>query len=168
MTCVTSTTAISINPAGKNALNRMATFWFTVTLLGQWAFGYFIVGFYGASTLQGNFEDWSKNQSLIKGYVPGDTPGNWAFAAHMLLAATVAFAGVLQLSPQIRTRALAFHRWNGRVFMLAVLASSVGGLYLTWIRGTSRNFISALAISGDAVLIVVFAVLAWRTARARN
>jgi hypothetical protein len=50
--------------------------------------------------------------------------------------------------------------------MLAVLVASIDGLYLTWVRGTSHNLISALAISGDAVLIIVFAVLAWRTARA--
>ncbi len=167
-TSLTSTLAATHNPAGKTALTRTATLWFTITLLGQWVFAYFIVGFYGSSTLQGNFEDWAKNKSLIKGYVPGDTAGNWAFAAHMLLAAIIVFAGVLQLVPQIRARALAFHRWNGRVFMLAVLAASIGGLYLTWVRGTSRNLISALAISGDAVLIIVFAVLAWRTARARD
>ena len=154
--------------SGATALSRTAAFWFTITLVGQWIFAYFIARFYGPSTLQGNFFEWTKNQSLIKGYVAGDTAGNWAFAAHMLLAATIAFAGVLQLVPQIRARAPAFHRWNGRIFMLAVLAASIDGLYLTWVRGTSRNLISALAISGDAVLIIVFAVLAWRTARARD
>lgn len=165
---MTSTLAIAGKPAGNVALSRMAALWLGITLIGQWVFAYFIAGFYGASTLQGNFEDWAKNKALIKGFVPGDTAGNWAFAAHMVLAAIVAFAGVLQLIPQIRARALALHRWNGRFFMLAVLAASIGGLYLTWVRGTSRNVISALAISGDAVLIIVFAVLAWRTARARN
>nr|WP_295783421.1 DUF2306 domain-containing protein [Rhodoferax sp.] len=155
-------------PAGKTALTRTAALWLSITLLGQWVFAYFIIGFYGSSTLQGHFEEWTKNTALIKGYVPGDTAGNWAFAAHMLLAAIITLGGVLQLVPQIRARAIAFHRWNGRVFMLAVMAASIGGLYLTWVRGTSRNFISALAISGDALLIIVFAVLAWRTARARD
>jgi uncharacterized membrane protein len=156
------------NPAGTTTLNRTAAFWFTITLLGQWVFAYFIIGFYGSSTLQGHFEEWTKNKALIKGYVPGDTAGNRAFAAHMLLAATIALGGVLQLVPQIRAHAIAIHRWNGRIFMLAVLAASIGGLYLTWVRGTSRNFISALAISGDALLIIVFAVLAWRKARQRD
>lgn len=165
---MTSTLAITKKPAGTAALSRMAALWLGITLIGQWVFAYFIAGFYGASTLQGNFEDWAKNKALIKGFVPGDTAGNWAFAAHVLLAAIIAFAGILQLLPQIRARALALHRWNGRIFMLAVLAASIGGLYLTWVRGTSRNVISAVAISGDAVLIIVFAALAWRTARAHN
>lgn len=112
--------------------------------------------------------EWTKNQSLIKGYVAGDTAGKWAFAALMLLGASIALGGVLQLVSHIRARAPAIHRWNGHIFMPAVLVASIDGLYLTWVRGTSRNFIGALAISGDAVLINVIAVLAWCTAGAHD
>ena len=86
----------------------------------------------------------------------------------MLIAVVIASCGVLQLIPQIRARAAAFHRWNGRIFMLAILAASVSGLYLTWIRRTIANPVGAFAISLDAVLIILFAVFAWRAARARD
>src|SRR6185503_14280927 len=97
--------------AGTGALKAAVRFWFAVTVIGQWAFLYYIAGFYGPSSVSGNFQAWSRNRFLIKGYVPGDTAGNLAFAAHALLAGIIAFGGALQLIPQIRARAMAVHRW---------------------------------------------------------
>jgi uncharacterized membrane protein len=145
-----------------------ATFWLIVTIIGQLAFFAFIAGFYGPSSLQGNFAEWAKNTNLLKGYVPSDARGNLFFAAHVLLAAVIALGGILQLLPQIRKHAPRLHRWNGRVFMLAIIAASLSGLYLVWVRGTLVNFIGGLAISLDGVLIVAFAIMAWRAARTRD
>lgn len=103
---------------------------------------------------------------LLKGYVAGDGTGNAFFAAHVLIAAVIALSGVLQLVPQIRRHAIGFHRWNGRVFMIAILTASLSGLYLTWVRQTNPTLTGAIAVSLDALLIVVFAVLAWRAVRA--
>lgn len=110
------------------ALRASAAFWLMAALAGQWAFLYYIAAFYGRSTLTGNFEIWNRLQALGRTpYLPGDTAGNAAFAAHALGAGIVAFGGALQLIPQIRTRAPRFHRWNGRIFMLTVVALA-GGL----------------------------------------
>ena len=152
----------------KTALKVSATFWLAIVIIGQVAFAIFIAGFYGVSSVQGNFAAWAKNTTLLKGYVAGDSTGNLFFAAHMLIAVVIACCGVLQLIPQIRARAAGFHRWNGRVFMLAISVASVSGLYLTWIRKTIANPVSAFAISLDAVLIILFAVFAWRAAQARD
>lgn len=84
--------------------------WLFVTLIGQWLFLYYIAALYGVSTLSGHFEDWARRTTLFKGYVPGDTIGNLHFAAHVLLAAVIAFGGILQLIPQIRERAIVVHR----------------------------------------------------------
>jgi uncharacterized membrane protein len=157
-----------IGSRANKALKASATFWLTVVILGQAAFAIFVAGFYGVSSLQGNFAAWAKNTTLLKGYVVGDTTGNMFFAAHMLIAIVIACSGVLQLIPQIRARAATFHRWNGRIFLLAILAGSMSGLYLTLIRKTSANPIGAIAISLDAILIILFAILAWRAARARD
>ena len=104
---------------------------------------------------------------LPKGYVPGDRTGNAFFAAHVLLAAAIAFGGTLQLIPRLRARVPAFHRWNGRIFLTTALAASASGLVLTWVRGSS-SLLGSLSITVDALLIVSFAVLAWRAARARE
>jgi uncharacterized membrane protein len=150
------------------ALKAAARFWFVVAVIGQWAFLYYIFAFYGPSTVSGNFQAWTKNTFLIKGYVAGDTAGNLMFAAHALLAGVTSFGGALQLIPQIRARAIWFHRWNGRVFLLTALAVSVSGLYMEWVRGTRMNLTGAIGVSLNAVLIMLFAALAWRFARRRE
>lgn len=155
--------------AWSNALlNGSAAFWLLVALLGQWAFFYYIAVFYGPSSLSGDFAAWTKNTHLIKGYVPGDTVGNVAFAAHALMAGYVALGGALQLVPWIRRRAPALHRWNGRVFILSALGMSVTGFYMVWVRAATFNLLAATATSLNGVLIVLFAALAWRAALARN
>lgn len=149
------------------ALRAGAWSWAFATLIGQWVFVYFVVAMYGTSTVSGDFEHWNKAH-LVIGYVPGDTIGNIAFAAHVLLAAVVLAGGMLQLVPQIRERALGFHRWNGRVFLLTAVATSVDGLYMLWVRGATIELVNSVAVSGDAILVLAFASLAWRAALARD
>jgi uncharacterized membrane protein len=144
------------------ALTAASAFWWVMALLGQWAFLIYIVAFYGVSTAGGNLQLWKRNTFLFKGYVPGDTAGNLAFAAHALLAAYVAFGGALQLIPQIRRHAPRFHRWNGRVFMVTALGVSLTGFYMVWVRHANPFLEGAIATSLNGVLIIAFAVLAWR------
>ena len=167
-TIALTTSRIETRSLADTALKAAAKFWFVVAVAGQWAFFYYISRFYGSSTLQGNFQLWTRNKMLIKGYVPGDTAGNLAFAAHALLAGIIAFGGALQLVPQIRARALAVHRWNGRLFVITALAVSVTGLYMVWIRGTMDDLWGAVCVSLDGALIILFTVLAWRTAVKRR
>jgi Predicted membrane protein (DUF2306) len=148
--------------AGETALRAAARLWFLAAVIGQWVFFYYIAAFYGPSTFQGNFQAWTKNTYLFKGYVAGDTVGNLFFGAHALLAAVIAFGGTLQLIPQIRSRAIAVHRWNGRLFLTTAFAASLAGLYLVWVRGDRPSLIGALALSLNAALIIVFGVMAWR------
>jgi hypothetical protein len=168
MSTVVLSNRLELSSFADTALRAAARLWFAVTVIGQWAFLYYIAAFYGPSTFTGNFEAWSRNKLLIKGYVPGDTAGNVAFAAHALLAAVIAFGGALQLIPQIRARAIAIHRWNGRLFIVTALGVSVTGLYMVWGRGARLSIPSAIAVSLNGVLIIVCAVLAWRTAMRRD
>jgi uncharacterized membrane protein len=151
-------------PFADRALRSAAGFWFAVAVIGQWAFVYYIVAFYGSSTLTGNLQAWTKNTALRMSYVRGDRLGNFAFAAHVLLAAVIAFGGVIQLIPQIRARAMYVHRWVGRIFLVTALGLSVSGLYMEWVRGDRDNLVSGSAISFNAVLIIVFCCLTWRSA----
>jgi hypothetical protein len=153
--------------SANTVLAASARLWFVTALLGQWAFLYYIAAFYDAATLRGDFAAWSANRLLLKGYVPGDTAGNLAFAAHVLLAAVVTFGGALQLVPQIRARFISIHRWNGRLFLLTAIAGALSGLSMVWVRGSRANFTAGFATSIDAVLIIAFGVLAWRAVRAR-
>ena len=160
-------TPVSGAPSGRAMLTASGQLWFAAVVVGQALFLTYILGFYARSVLGGDFAAWSRNTMLIKGYVPGDTAGNLAFASHVMMAAVITFGGTVQLVPYIRSRAPRVHRWIGRVFMVTAMGASVGGLWMTWIRGTGEG-IAALGISLDAVLILAFAILAWRAAVARD
>lgn len=151
------------------ALSSAAGFWLLTALIGQWAFLYYIASFYGVSTLMGDLEIWNRLQALgLTPYVPADAIGNLAFGAHALGAGIVAFGGALQLIPQVRKHAPVFHRWNGRVFLVTVVALSLSGLYLTWVRGEPPGSFGELSTTFNAVLILTFAFLALRAVRARR
>ncbi len=150
-------------------LTRVAAFWLIAALLGQWAFFYYIVAFYGPTAATGNFEAWNRLAAVgAKPFIAGDTGGNLAFVAHALGAAIVALGGALQLVPRIRSWAPAFHRWNGRVFLTTVVALSLSGFYLVWIRRSSTSLEGAISTSINGVLILVCAMRTFITARARD
>ena len=126
MSQATQSTADSI-------LQRAASLWFLVAVLGQLIFVVYIVAFYGRGVLAGDLALW--NQVLAAGYVPGNTMGNTALAVHLLLAAVITIAGPLQLIPRVRARVPRFHRWSGRVYMVTACIMSLTGLYLIWVKG---------------------------------
>lgn len=161
------TTSDSTTFTGRKAMQRAAAVWFALTLLGQGLFVAFILAFYYPSTLSGDAAAWNR-KPLIEGYVAGDTAGNFGFAVHVMLAAAMFAAGWLQLIPSIRTKAPQIHRWSGRLFIALALVLALGGLGLVWLRGTWLTLTGAISISLNAVLIVASAVLAWRTALARD
>ncbi|QNA82872.1 DUF2306 domain-containing protein [Sphingomonas sp. So64.6b] len=148
------------------ALDASAVLWYVTAVIGQWLFVAYIAAFYGAAATVGNFEKW--NDVLVGGYVAGGTIGNVALAAHLLLAIIITVGGPLQLVPYLRTHALSFHRWNGRLYMLTAIVMSLTGLYMVWTRGTAGGFSMRFGISINAVLILVCAAMAWRYAIARK
>lgn len=148
-------------------LKRGAVFCYASVAAGQLLFLHFILTFYFTRTLAGDFAAWN-DKPLLKGFVAGDMAGNLVFAAHVLFAGVITLGGLLQLVPLIRQRWPAVHRWTGRLFLLSALTLALGGLWLVWIRGTWIGIPSALGVSLDALLILVFAILALRAAMGRR
>jgi uncharacterized membrane protein len=87
---------------------------------------------------------------------------------HLLAAVFIVLSGAIQLLPQVRRRAPSLHRWNGRLYILSAFTVSSAGLYMVWVRGGPGDLSQALGISLNAVLIMVFAAIALRTAMARD
>ncbi len=166
MTTIDQTLPSSGN-ASRTYLKATGVIWFVVAAIGQVAFIAFIVSYYGQRTVAGDFAAWN-DKPLIDGHIEGDLAGNLMFVIHVLLAAVITFGGLLQLVPQIRNRFRTFHRWNGRVFIAIAGFMAIGGLWLTWGRGTQLSSVSAIAISVNALLILLFAGLALRYAMARQ
>jgi hypothetical protein len=148
------------------ALRAAAASWFVVAALGQLLFAVYVMVFYGGAVAQGRPELW--NKVLQAGYVAGDRLGNSVLASHLLVAVVVTIGGVLQIVPAIRRHWPRFHRWNGRIYVLAAVTGSAAGLIMIWTRNTGGDLSQHIAISLSALLIMSFAGLAWRHALARR
>lgn len=151
----------------QSALRGAGVVWFAVAAVGQAAFIYFILAFYGTRTAAGNYAAWN-DKPLIDGFIGGDHAGNVVFAMHVLLAALVTLGGLMQLVPTIRRAAPALHRWTGRVFLSVAVFMALSGVWLAVVRGTYLSVVSAVAILINGALILVFAGLAWRYAIKRR
>jgi hypothetical protein len=161
------TTRLELSSVAGKSLTAATRFWFVVTLIGQFAFAFSVAIFYGLTALRGNFQAW--NRVLAHGYEAGATMGNAALAGHILFATVINIAGALQLIPSVRNRFTAFHRWNGRVFVLGAFTQAITGLYLTLsgrriVGDATQHIISVLG----ALLIMFCAGMALRFAMARD
>lgn len=148
------------------ALHLAGAFWYVVTVAGQLAFAAYVAVAYGRAAWSGDFAAW--NKVMPHGYVSGDTAGNMAVAVHLAFAVLILAAGALQLLPALRNRAPALHRWNGRVYVALAFTMSLGGLFMVWGRGTVGDLSQHVAISGNALLILLFAGMALQNAIARR
>lgn len=150
----------------RDALRLSAQFWFAPALIGNWFFAYHVAATYLVPALGGDFSAWTKK--LFVGLVKGDPVGNGALAVHLAIAFVVSVAGPLQLIPAIRARAPMFHRWNGRIFIATGVLTSLAALYMVATRDTFGPDRLEVAVSLNAVLIIVFAVVALRRAMAQD
>lgn len=148
------------------ALRRAATAWFIVAVLGQLLFAFYVTVFYGRATLHGRFEEW--NKVLYHGYVPGAGVHNAVLASHLLLAVVVMLGGALQLLPQLRRRWPVFHRWNGRVYVLATMFAAAGGLGMVLGGKQVGDLSQHVAVGLNALTIFTCASFAWGHAMARS
>lgn len=151
----------------RQAVNAAARLWFTIAAVGHWIFLAYILAVFYPPVAQHGLEG-LKGLHLPAGFREGETLGNLASLSHVLLAAIIIGGGPLQLIPAVRSRFPTFHRWLGRSYLVAAVLSSIGGIYMSWARSPIGDVISKAGITGDGVLIIVFAVLAVRTAMARR
>jgi len=147
-------------------LRAAGVLWFIPALIGQWVFAFYITVQYGGSFFRGDLAAW--NEIMHNGLMPGDVIGNAALMVHIAIAFVITVGGTLQLIPFVRNRARSFHRWNGRTYVTVAMLSSVAALWMVWTRDGLGTIVNDIAISIDAVLIMAFAWMMWRTARARR
>jgi len=150
----------------KSTLQAAVTGWFVVAGLGQLMFVAYLFGFYGRTAVLGRFEAW--NQVFQRAHVAGDTGHNAVVAMHLAFAALITVGGLLQLITGVRRWFPRFHRWNGRAYLVSAFVMGLGGLAMVW-TGTNVGDISQqIAISINAVLIMLCAVMVLRHALARR
>lgn len=149
---------LMLKSMADKALKLSAQFWFLVALAGQMIFAYYVLVFYGGVTMTEGMEGW--NKVLPHGYIKGDEMGNVAVAMHIFFAFLIVVGGPLQLIPQIRAKFPRFHRINGRIYMPAVFTASLTGVYMIWTRQADDDLLKNIGITLNAILVMVFSVLA--------
>lgn len=149
------------------ALKWSTIAWFGVAVLGQAMFAVYIALFYGGSSLRGDIAAW--RDVLPDRVNAGDTVGIATMGLHLTLALLITIAGPLQLIPALRARMPALHRWTGRLYITLGFIISLGGLYMIWFRRDAEDtLIGSAPLTLNALLIMVFAVMAYTAARARR
>ncbi len=148
------------------ALSLSVQGWFVVAVLGQLMFAVYVAALYGASAFQGDWAQW--NSVFKRGHVPGEPLGNAAVMVHIFLAIVITVSGPLQLVPKVRALWPVFHRWNGRVYLLVAVVTSVAGFIMLINRGIVGGNMQYAGIAFNGVLIIAFAVQALRHALARD
>jgi len=151
-----------VSSIADGALRAATRLWFAVAVTGQLVFAITAAAYYGGAALRGDAAAW--NRFMPHGYVPGHTVGNAAVAVHLFLGVLIILGGAIQLVPQVREHAPSFHRWNGRIYVLAACTVSIAALHMIWIRGAVGNMAQRVGISLNALLIILCAVLVVRYA----
>jgi len=150
----------------QNMLDGAAALWGCVAILGTLIFGAYILALYGVGVARGDLERWNAVLPPGHGYVRDDPMGDIALGLHLLAASVITLTGGLQLVPQIRRRAPALHRWNGRIFLTVAMAAAATGLVIAFTRGPVAGAYMTAGNVLNAVLILTFGGLAWSAARA--
>ncbi|QYD72640.1 DUF2306 domain-containing protein [Paraburkholderia edwinii] len=144
---------------------RMSTrLLFIVCWLSAIIFSAYIVVYYEGALLTHTMQDW--NEVLPRIYQPGSMLATAAIGAHFLAGAIVLILGPMQLIAPLRARAPNVHRWIGRFYAAAALATGVGGLVYIAIEGTVGGPVMSTGFALYGALMVLCAVNTVRHARA--
>ena len=140
--------------------------WFITATIGQYAFGLYVILYFGTTAATDRFSIW--NKSLFSGIIPGDWLGNVSLVFHILLASVILFGGPLQFMHFIRNRFRRFHRYLGRVYVTLAVLISLTGVIMTIMDKSFGSFFVQLATSVSAIYICWFAVMTFKNAIRRN
>jgi hypothetical protein len=168
------TASVAVSPSqspaessfAASSLKSVTALWFAVLFAGQLIFALAVAAFYGINAARGNIHAW--NRGTPNAYVAGDAAGNTMVVIHLASAVIVILGGIVQMIPAIRRNAPKVHRWVGRIYIASAFAVSLAGLEMMWVRGTVGTLEQHLGTSLMAILIMIFAILALRSARHRD
>jgi len=129
-------------------------------------FGTYIVFFYAGAIAVGTPVQWNANlPGLFEPRAPMGTAG---IAAHFAAGGIILLLGPIQLIARIRKGAPAFHRWAGRVYVIASFIAGLGGLSFIAANGTIGGTAMDVGFGGYGALMAIASVQTWRHARARR
>ena len=147
-------------------LQWMGTALVTIVWISSGLFGLYILAFYAAAAYQGEMNRW--NKVLPELYGPSNGTANAGIGLHFAAGGIILILGSIQLIDAIRNRYPSFHRWVGRVCILASVFAGLGGLSFILIKGTIGGTVMDLGFGLYGLLMLVCATETFRHARARR
>lgn len=127
-------------------------------------FGLYMLAFYAADWYGNRLENWNK---ILPGLYQKEKPlATAGIGLHFATGGVILLLGSIQLIEAIRVRYSAFHRWVGRIYVVASLLAAVGGLLFIFIKGTIGGLVMDIGFSLYGVLMLLSAVQTIRYARA--
>lgn len=162
----TTQTVLREQPTSKSLLHYSSQFWFVCLLLCQWVFVLYLTLGYGVSAAQNNLSNWNTFNNTA--YVQNDFVGNLMYGLHVLLAIVMMLGGSLQLIPTVRNRFIAFHKIDGRIFVLLACLISIAGMYLILVRGTVGNAFLHSMTFFSGVVVLASSFMAIKAVRQRS
>ncbi|MBC9033437.1 DUF2306 domain-containing protein [Sphingomonas sp. JC676] len=134
--------------------------WFSSAL-----FGAYILAFYGG-TAASDPSRW--NESLPRLHEAATPLANLAIGAHFATGGILLLLGPIQLIGGVRRAMPAFHRWLGRLYVLAAAIAGAAGLAFILAKGTVGGTPMNLGFGLYGALMVTAAGLTFVHARARR
>jgi len=150
----------------NKALGLSTKLWFTIAVIGQLIFVYYIAVLYGGAALVNNLDAW--NTLMPHGYTEGKTLSNTVIGIHLFLAIVITLGGPAQIITGVQRRFPTFHRWNGRVYALTAIIICLSGLSINLIHGPLASRVDAMLTIFNGFLIVLFTYFTYKNAIARQ
>jgi hypothetical protein len=137
----------------------VATVWISAGL-----FGLYILAFYAAALYTGDMEQWNGVlPGLYQRNLPAATAG---IGLHFAAGGIILLLGSIQLIERIRVHYPAFHRWVGRLYVIASLLVAAGGLLFIVLKGTIGGTVMDIGFSLYGILVFLAAIETYRHATA--
>lgn len=137
-----------------------------VVWISSGLFGLYILAFYAAALYQGNMQRW--NEILPELYSPSSGTATAGIGLHFAAGGIILILGSIQLIDALRNRYPVFHRWVGRVYILASAFAGIGGLSFIFLKGTIGGTVMDIGFGLYGVLMLICAVETYRHAAARR
>lgn len=139
----------------------VATVWISAL-----TFGLYILVHYAYSLFSGEMIKW--NELLPGLYDPENRPATVGIGIHFLTGGIILVLGCIQLIRKVRVRFPTFHRWVGRVYVIASLLTAIGGLAFIFLKGTIGGWVMDIGFGLYGVLTFYCAIETYRHARAQQ
>lgn len=139
----------------------MTTVWVSAGL-----FGLYILAFYAAALYKGNLERW--NEILPGLYDQSARKATMGIGLHFAMGGIILILGSIQLIDAIRVKYLTFHRWVGRIYVVASVLVAIGGLIFIVVKGTIGGMVMNIGFGLYGILMLLAAVQTYRYAVAHD